>query len=167
MNLFAVINRGIAHSGSDGLTMRRLQAKERRLIDARHDAIAQARELWANALLVDETRAWLEIEARSPEVLSGLTSVLTLAALAKSHDDGDQDSREVRVIRGAISAAEQCGKADAVITAEYARSIRVATREAADIVKTCTDAAIEHAARYLSNYVNNWEQGNAASPSVV
>ena len=75
--------------------------------------------------------------------------LLTLAGLAHAHDRQSHDTPEIRIIRGAISAAEQCAKAGAVITPDVATAFASACRHACDILKTCSRGAIQHAAVYL------------------
>lgn len=142
MNIFALCNRGIALSGVNERTTAQLQQE-------RDDAVSATRAKWLNALLVDETRAWLAIDSRDRSALTGLIAVLTLAGIAKSFDD-HADALEVRIIRGAISAAQQCGQsADCVISVADAKAFHSAAGAAAEIIKTCTASAIVHAAEYL------------------
>lgn len=150
MNLFAVLNRGVDLSGS----RRRLQAVESRRERELREAISRTRAQWKNALLVDQTRAWMAVSSAEREVLTGLVSVLTLAGLARAHDDGHADSLTVRLIRGAISAADQCAStADCVISALDATAFSSAARAAIEAIDSCTDAAIAHAADYLHRLV--------------
>ena len=133
MNLFSFLDRGVQLSGGT-------EAEK---------AAERARQMWLNKLLVDQTRAWLSLQESDRQVLSGLSVLLTLAGLAHAYDKRSDDTPQIRVIRGAISAAEQCAKAGAVITPDHARAFSAACEHAREILKTCSRAAIQHAAVYL------------------
>lgn len=148
MLLYSLINRSARVHGTMDAEYRPQREKVRR-------SIAGARQLWLDKLQIDRMRAWMEIDDSAPAVLNGLTVLLTLAGLAKAFDDKHQDSPEVRVIRGAISAAEQCGKNGAVMTPDSAQALDSAVSMAIDVVRACSDAAIAHASSYLSKYVND------------
>lgn len=133
MNLFNFLDRGIQLSGGTQV-----------------DRVTEsARQLWLSKLLVDETRAWMSVSESDRGTLSGLCVLLTLAGLAHAHDTRNADAPAVRVIRGAISAAEQCGKAGAVITPDVARAFSAACEHAREILKTCSRDSIQHAATYI------------------
>jgi len=143
MNLFTLFNRGVALSGVNERTAAKLQKEH-------DDAVVATRAKWVNALLVDQTRAWMAINDRDKGALTGLIAVLTLAGIAKSFDDS-ADAPAVRIIRGAISAAHQCGaSADCVISVEDARAFRSAASAATEIIQTCSVEAIAQAAVHLS-----------------
>lgn len=150
--LYQLRDRSARLHGTQDAQHRSQREKERK-------AIAEARQLWLDKLTVDQTRAWMEIDVSTPGVLNGLTALLTLAGLAKAFDDKHQDSPEVRVIRGAISAAEQCGKGGAVMTPAFAQAFHSAVNLASGVIKTCTAGAIAHASNYLSQYVNGGSNG--------
>ena len=61
MNLLALLNRGAAHA-----------PKPPAYPPSVVKAAEQARAQWLNALLVDQTRAWMDLGAEQPDVLSGL-----------------------------------------------------------------------------------------------
>lgn len=148
MDLFKVLDRGVARSGSAAI-LKRPNAQQRR----QSQAIAKTRKQWLQALMVDETAAWMSTYEERPDVLRGLCTVLTLAALAKENDDGHADSPEVRVIRGAVSAAEQAGKAGSVITPDTAQALSSAARMARDIVVLSSEGAIAQACVQLNYFV--------------
>ena len=157
MDLFKVINSGIHHSG---VFDREASARLAKLMEVQRyqvAAIEEARAQWINALVTDETRSWLSISEQDRPVITGLVSVLTLAAVAKMHDnDGSMDSLEIRVIRGAISAATQCAESsDCVISAEHAQAFSSAATHAKSILAGCTREAIVHSAKQLHNLVHS------------
>jgi hypothetical protein len=156
MNLFQVLNLGVALSGvyqREEQNRLHKAAEQQRFQD---EAIEGARAQWITALSTDETRAWLSISEQDKPVIIGLVSVLTLAGVAKAHDDGHDDSVEVRVIRGAISAAVQCAEsAKCVISAETAQAFSTAATHAKRVIATCTPEAIAHTAQQLLNLANS------------
>lgn len=138
MNLFAMVNRGIRLSGGNEVDRQ----------------IERARQQWLEKLTVDEIRAWDHIHEEDRGALTGLLSLLTLAGMAHAYDAGTVDTPEVRIIRGAISAAEQCGAAGCIISADHARAFSAACGHARTALKTASPGAIQHAAQYLNNLVN-------------
>lgn len=152
MDLFTFVNHGAAKSGAHHILARpnaQQRADEKRL----KGALAKTRAQWLEALLVDETAAWMSTFEKRPDVLRGLTTVLSLAALAKSHDDGNLDSPTVRVIRGAVNAVEECGKAGSVLTPLTVQALSSAAKQARTVIEACTDAAIQHACVTLRAFV--------------
>lgn len=146
MDFFKFVGRGVALAGDPA---KRIQAeKDARAQQYVQKVVRDARAMWCNALTVDETRGWLSVLEKSPEVLNGLCIVLGLAAFARARDAGEDDA-QVRVIRGAVSAIQQAGSAGSVITHELLVSVASAARTGKQIVDTCTDDAIEHAAHYM------------------
>lgn len=135
MNIFALVNRGVRLSGGNEVDRQ----------------IEKARQTWLDKLMVDEIRAWGSIHEEDMGALTGLLTLLTLAGMAHAYDAGTVDTPEVRIIRGAISAAEQCGAAGSVITAEHARAFSAACIHARAAIKAASPAAIQHAAQYLHN----------------
>lgn len=138
MNLYAMFNRGIANSGVEMLKKKQF-ARD----------MEAARIKWLNALRVDETRAWMSIGEVSREILTGLAAMLTLAGLCKAADDQSPDSPAIRVIRGAISTAQQCARAGCGIEAQHAQAFSSAATMARGILETCSHVAMAHAAEYL------------------
>ncbi len=130
MNIYNLFDRGIRLSGGTEVD----RATER------------TRQQWLDALLVDETRAWMSLGERQPEVLSGLAVLLTLAGMVQAQDLGHTDTPENRVIRGALSACEQCALAGSVITPDHARALSSACRMARGIVAAGSRGAIKRAA---------------------
>jgi hypothetical protein len=113
----------------------------------RNAAIDKARAQWLNALMVDETRAWMSLGEADRGCLSGLVAVLVLAGMAHTRDAGTVDTLELRIIRGAISAADQCGRAGSVIDEPTARAFQTACFHA--IISACSREAIAAAAHGL------------------
>ncbi|WP_019573443.1 hypothetical protein [Curvibacter lanceolatus] len=135
MNIFALVNRGVRLSGGNEVDRQ----------------IEKARQAWLDKLLIDEIRAWGSVQEEDMGALTGLLTLLTLAGMAHAHDAGTVETPQVRIIRGAISAAEQCGAAGSVITAEHARAFSAACTHARAAIKDASPAAIQHAALYLHN----------------
>lgn len=138
MDFFAMVNRGIANSGLEA------RAKAKFSSD-----MEKVRAKWLNALMVDETRAWMAIGEVSREILTGLATMLTLAGLCKVADNRDENCCEVRVIRGAISTAQQCAREGCGIQIQHAQAFHSAAVMARGILETCSHDAMTHAAEYL------------------
>lgn len=134
MNLFDIIARGVRLSGG-----------------TEADRIAEkTRQRWADKLMAHETRAWMNIDEADREALSNLAVLLTLSGAAHIYDGNSIDSPTVRIIRGAISAAEQCGKAGSVITVEHAQAFSAACAHARTALNKASAKAINHSASYLA-----------------
>lgn len=146
MDLFRFIGRGAELAGNPAQHLR--AQREAREQQRRRSVISKARDLWRNALTVDETRGWLSLLETNTEVLSGLCMVLSLVAFAKLADAGEDDAT-VRVIRGALSAIQQAGAAGSVITHDLLVAVASACRLAKEAVDTCSDSAIEQAAHHM------------------
>lgn len=112
------------------------------------------RRQWLNALLVDQTRAWMDIGESQPEVLRGFAMMLTVAGFAHAFDTRSVDTPEVNVIRGAISTIEACGNAGNVIAEMDVRTLCAAAARATEILKVSSVDAILHAALSLRNLVD-------------
>lgn len=136
MNLMALLNRGAAHAPSDA---QRQQAR----IDS---VTEETRAKWLNALLVDQTRAWMTIGEHDPGVLEGMAVMLTLAGMAHVYDVKNTDTPDIRIIRGGISAATQCAAMGGKVTVEDARAFSSAAVRAQVIIQHASAAAIIHAA---------------------
>ena len=136
MNLFNFIARGTAGASTDA--------------SRRQDRINQkaedARALWIHSLQVDEARAWLNLGEEQHKTLTGLAILLTIAGFCHVHDGGTVDTPELRVLRGAISTVETCGKAGGVITEVDIITFQTACARAKDIIRKASVAAILHAA---------------------
>lgn len=156
MDFFKFVGHGVALAGNP---QQRIQAeRDARELRQRKKVVGDARALWLNALLVDETRGWMEVLQESRAVLSGLCVVLGLAAFARSKDAGDSDA-QVRVIRGAVSAIQQAGEAGSVITTDLLGAVASAARVGKEIFESCSDEAIEHAAHHMHALSRaNWSQ---------
>lgn len=135
MNLFALLNRGAAYA-----------PPKPRHPPAVVKAAEKARREWLDALLVDQTRAWLSLGESQPDVLSGLATVLTLAGMVHVFDTRNADTPDLRVIRGAISAATQSAAAGSVLTAADAGAFSAAAQRAEAIIRAASADAIIHAA---------------------
>lgn len=119
-----------------------------------HKAAEQQRKRWINALYADTTRAWMDLGQDGKSVLNGLVLALTLAGMAKVYDAGSESNPDVRVIRGAISAAEQCAKEGCVLKADHAKAMTAAAYRAIEIVRACSWEDIVHACDYLDKQLS-------------
>lgn len=144
MDLFDFINVGIRNTAH---VMRDREAAQEKA------ALEEARQDWIDALYADETRAWLDLGEKGHGTLNGMTTLLVLACMAHIFDTRSADTPETRIIRGAISAAEQCAKAGGVMTAADAGAFSSAAERARGILKTCTLDAIRSAALGLRDAV--------------
>ncbi len=142
MNLLALLSRGAAHA-----------PKPPAYPPSVVKAAEQARAQWLNALLVDQTRAWIDLGAEQPDVLSGLAVVLTCAGFVHVHDTRRTDTPELRIIRGAISAGASCSANGCRIRHEDARAFSAAAHHAAVIIQSGTIAGIIHAAESIRKTV--------------
>lgn len=138
MNIFSLMNRGIANSG--------LEARKQEAFSREMEA---ARAKWLDSLMVDETRAWMSIGEQSREILQGLSVLLVLAGLCQATDKMHVNTVENRVIRGAISSAQQCAREGCRITAQHAQAFSSAAAMARKIFETCSHTAMAQAATYL------------------
>lgn len=124
MNLFALLSRGASHA-----------PKPPAYSAAVVREAEKARKKWHNALLVDQTRSWLELGARQEEVVLGLSAVLTLASFVARHvNHGDDNSPDSRVIRGALSAAAQCAETGCIPTPADVRAFSAAAARADAVI---------------------------------
>ena len=140
MNLFELLNRGAAHA-----------PKRPKFTAAQVRDFEAARRQWMNALLVEQTRAWMSIGEKDREVVVGLTLVLTIAGFISVYDSRDTDRPDLRIIRGAVSTAEQCMKSGYVITADHARAFSSAAARARELVENASYEAIIHASNSARN----------------
>lgn len=143
MNLFTMLNRGAAHAPSD---TQRQQAK----ITV---AAETARKQWLNALLVDQTRAWMSIGQQEAGVLAGLTTMLTIAGFVHVYDVKNIDTPDLRIIRGAVSAATQCMEAGGCVSLADAQAFSSAAKRADAIIKAASVEAIIHASQAIRDTV--------------
>lgn len=126
-------------------------------------AAEKARSLWVHSLTVDATRAWMSIGEKDRDVLSGLVIMLTIAGFCLARDGGAADHPDLRVFRGAVSAATQCSAAGSVITVEHARAFNSAVTRAMDVVRGASVEAVVHAAESIRFAVG---VSHAAAPGV-
>jgi hypothetical protein len=137
------LNTGARHAPSDA---DRQQA-------AVNEAAEKSRAQWLNALLVDELRAWENIGDRDPEVIYSMSAMLTLAGFVHTHDKRDADTPDIRIIRGAISAAAQCAKSGCKVSENDARAFSSACARASEIIRGGSAPAIVHAAQSMRSLV--------------
>lgn len=140
MNLHAFLSRGAAHAPKQE--------------DPVSKAVEQTRQRWLNALLVDMTRAWLSLDdGDCADVVNGLTTMLAIAGFAHAYDARSVDTLEIRIIRGAISAAGQCLERGGVIAVDDAKAFHTAAEHARDILGNASHMAIIHAATEIRHTV--------------
>lgn len=139
MNISSFLAIGAAYAPSDS-------TRRQKRID---DAAEQARSNWCDALLVDQTRAWLGIGERDMGVLSAFAVILTLAAFVQAYE-ASEETPDLRIIRGAISAAGQCSKAGGVITVQDAQAFSSAAQRADTIIRGASVGAITYAAKSIN-----------------
>lgn len=142
MNLMSFLGRGAAMAPKP-------PAHSRELLRATE----AARRQWLNALLVDQTRAWMSLGERQPDLLNAMAAMLTIAGMVHTYDARRADTPDMRVIRGAISAATQCAAAGGLITAAEAGAFRAACDRATAIVEAGSVDAIIHAASEIRKTV--------------
>lgn len=136
MNLMTFLNRGAAHAPDPAVAQAAALAK----------AAETARANWLNALLVDQTRAWMNVGSADRDTINGMTTMLLLAGFAAAYDSGDIETPDIRVIRGAISAADQCvHQRGGVISAADAQAFTSAAERAVTITRAASVDAILHA----------------------
>lgn len=136
MNLFNFIARGTAGASTD----------ESRRQDRINKKAEDARALWIHSLQADETRAWMNLGEAQHKTLSGLAVLLTITGFCHVYDGGTVDTPDLRVIRGAISTIESCGKNDGVITEVDIVTFQTACTRAKEIIRRASVGAILHAA---------------------
>lgn len=142
MNLFDMLNRGAAHAPPPP-----------RYTPAQLRAVESTRLQWLNALLVDQTRTWMSLGEQAPDILNAMAAMMTVVGFVHVYDTQNADTPELRVIRGAISAATQCYAAGCVLTAADAQAFRAACDRARTIIEAGTPAAIIHAAESIRQTV--------------
>lgn len=142
--------------------MRFLDSGIESLKQSENDRVAERlRRDWMSALLADETRAWMNLGQVDRGALRGMLGLLALAGFCHLHDGHDQDAPAMRVIRGAISAGEQCGHAGSVITREAAQAFATAASRAREIFRAASLDAIKSTARTVNQRLL---QGGPTSP---
>ncbi len=143
MNLMSFLKRGAKHAPTEA---ERAQA-------AINSAAEKTREQWLDALMVDQTRAWMSLGEHQPEVIYGMVTLLALAGYCEGHEVGDDSSPNLRVIRGAMSAAAQCAEGKRALTVDDARAFSSAATRAADIIRSCSIDSIVYAATKMRGAV--------------
>lgn len=128
--------------------------------EADRAADRQRRE-WMSALLADETRTWMNLGQVDRGALRGVLGLLALAGICHLHDGHDQDAPAMRVIRGAISAGEQCGNSGSVIAREAAQAFASAASRAREIFQAASLEAIKATALTIDRKL---QQGGPSSP---
>ena len=135
MNLFALLQRGQSHAPSDA-------DRQKAKISAEAE---KTRVVWLQKLEHDKLRAWINIGESDGELLNGMAVMLTLAGFAHVHSVRNIDTPDVRIIRGAISAATQCAVSGCMVTLDLVRGWTVAIDRAIEIVKYAPVESIIHA----------------------
>jgi hypothetical protein len=139
MNLMSFLQRGATHAPTDA---QRRQAK--------YDATANAaRQMWLDALLVDQTRAWMSIGEDAPDILGAMATMLTIGGMVHVYDKRTEDTPDMRVIRGAISAATQRAQSKGVITTDDVRAFAAGCERAVAAIREGSTTAIIHAAQSI------------------
>ena len=134
-----MLNRGAAHAPSED---------DRR--QARITAASEtARQQWRNALLVDQTRAWMSIGENEAGVLGAMVTMLTIAGFAHAYDTKSSDTPDMNIIRGAVSAATQCMAAGGTVSVADARAFSAAAARADAILAKASIKAISYAAESI------------------
>ncbi|MEN9905601.1 MAG: hypothetical protein RLZZ555_2166 [Pseudomonadota bacterium] len=138
MNLHAFLSRGVRLTGGTELEQR----------------TEAQRQKWLDALLVDETRAWLNLNQSNQAALVGFQTMLTLALMAYLHDQPQAHAHPtVRVIRGGLSTIDQCVAENSIITPQHARSLQVAAAAAREMLQQASQRGIQAAAEKLPRLV--------------
>ena len=133
MNLFKFLDKGTAYADEEAARKR-------------SNATEKAREEWINSLIIDQYHLWTELGDKQEAAINGFSVVLTLAGMTKVFDDKGIDSPDIRIIRGALSTAQQAARAGYIITDENAIAFKSAADRAIAILKGCSQDAIAHAA---------------------
>lgn len=164
MNLFDFLNRGTGHAA-----ILQTRAAEKRAA-AVVTAAEQTRRRWIGALVVDQTRAFMSVGQPDLQALTGISIMLTIAGFCLSSAGESVDSPDVRVFRGAISAAAQCSRRGAVLSSEDALAFRSAAIRATAVIRAASTQAIVHAAqtiRLTVGIADSYAPGARAATGVV
>lgn len=143
MNLMNFLNRGAAHAPTEA------QRAEASIAKATEDT----RMRWLDALMVDETRTWMGLGQTDKGVIEGMTTMLAIAGFAHVYDAKSADTPDLRIIRGAISAAHQCMQRGCVVELADARAFSSAAERARAIITGASQDAIIHAAQTIRETV--------------
>ena len=109
--------------------------------------------MWLDALMVDQTRAWMAVGQSDPGAIEGMATMLAIAGFAHVYDARSADTVDLRIIRGAISAAGQCVKNGGMVTVDDARAFSSAATRAEAIITMASAEAIIHAATEIRKTV--------------
>lgn len=139
MNLMAFLKRGTVHAPKP--------------VDPVAKAAEATRAKWLDALVADECRAWMGMGLADNGVVEGMTTMLAIAGFAHVYDTRDADTPDVRVIRGAISAAQACIEHGSVVQLADARAFSSAATRARAIIESASHGAIIHAAQTIRSTV--------------
>lgn len=127
---------------------------ERRKQEEVERATEKARAVWLNAIGTDELSTWCHIGEQQVKPLRGLSITLTMAGMCATYDARTPDTPAVRVIRGAISAIEDCiSRRDGRISADDARALSAAADHAREAIRKASHAAIQHAVTSMRSLV--------------
>ena len=143
MNLRNFLTSGAAHAPTEAQRSRALIVK----------AAEETRVRWLDSLMVDQTRAWMNIGVRDLGVLEGMTTMLGIAGFAHVYDARNVDTPDLRIIRGAVSAAGQCLQTGGVVTLADAQAFSSAANRARSILEVASVDAIVHAATTIRETV--------------
>jgi hypothetical protein len=143
MNLMNFLKRGASHAPSEA-------DRQQAMINK---AAEDTRAKWLDAIMADETRAWMGIGEADRGIVEGLTTMLAIGGFASLHDHRDIDSPDLRVIRGAISAAGDCVAGGCVITLAQARAMSSGATRAREAIQRASVGAIIHAAQAIRETV--------------
>lgn len=142
MNLFDVLNKGAGHAPD-----KRYPTKVQR-------EIAKTRASWQNALLVDQTRAWLDLGEQQSEVLQGLGITLCIASFAVQHMDKGEKSSDAAAINAGLTLCDDCYRlAGAVLTVDDTIALIDAAAAAGRVFKACSDEAVVYASEGIKREV--------------
>ena len=143
MNLFSFLQRGADHAGF--LHRRATDDRDAEVVKAAEATRAQ----WLSALLTDQTRAWMSLGEADRDVLQATAIMLTIAGFCSVYETKDPETADIRILRGAISAATQCSAAGAFVALSDARAFSAAADRAAAIIGAASVPAICHAAEAI------------------
>ena len=116
--------------------------------------IAKTRASWQNALLVDQTRAWLNLGEAQTEVLAGLGVTLCIASFAVHHMDKGQQSSDAVAINAGLTLCNDCHyQAGDVLTVDHSIALIDAARAAGRVFNSCSDEAVVYASDGITNEV--------------
>ena len=116
-------------------------------------AAETARANWLDALMADECRAWMALGEVDTGMIDGMATMLTLAGFANSHDTRHANTPDIRIIRGALSAALECMDRGGVVQLADAQAFSSAAARARTIIESASQDAIVYAATRVRDTV--------------